>query len=176
MAYAKDALRELEDGKLFLQVTPGRAQALVEALTIALKSDKLDKRIKGVVTSMRDLLDPKASGHTLERNPSCSVYVVPDTAPNGEQLTKIGHALDVRRRFARNTDRPTPLRPLAFWLFASIAEAMEREATARKKYKNEIYKGGGGREWVKANAEKVVDDLTELFGKKPRWPRRAQHL
>jgi hypothetical protein len=162
MATVKDALQELEDGELYLQVTPGRAQAMVEALDIALESDKLDKRIKGVVTAMRALLDPEASGHTLERNPSCSVYVVPDTGPNGEQLTKIGHALDVRRRFARNTDRPTPLQPLAFWPFASIAEAMKREAVARKKY--ETYHGGGGREWVKASAEKVVADLKGLWG------------
>jgi hypothetical protein len=174
MAYAKNALQELEDGELFLQVTPGRAQAMVAALDIALDSGELDKRIKGVVRAMRELLAPEASGQTLERNPSCSVYVVPDTGPNGEQLTKIGHALDVRRRFARNTDRPTPLSVLAWWRFASITEAMEREAAARQLY--DPYEGDGGREWVKANAEKVVDDLTELFGKKPRWPRRAQHL
>jgi len=51
---------------------------------------------------------------------------------------------------------------LAAWRFASIAEAMEREDAARKQYKT--YDGGGGREWVKANAEKVVADLTRLWG------------
>ena len=93
---------------------------------------------------MRDLLSRVASEQTLERNPSCSVYVV-DAGPNGEQLTKIGHALDVDRRFARSTDRPTPLRVLAAWRFASIAEAMEREASARKKYETyEVAVGENG--------------------------------
>jgi hypothetical protein len=125
MAYAKDALQELKDGELFLQVTRGRAQAMVEAFDIALESDQLDKRRKGVVRAMRKLLATEASGQTLKRNPSCSVYVVPDTGPNGEPLTKIGHALDVGRRFARNTDRPTRLSALAWWRFSSIAEAMK---------------------------------------------------
>jgi hypothetical protein len=162
MATKKNALQELGDGELYLQVTPGRAQAIVEALDIALESHNLDKRRKGTITAMRELLSAVASEQTLEPNPRCSVYVAPDTGPNGESLTKIGHALDVRRRFARNTDRPTPLTVLEHWRFASIAEAMEREATARKKYKT--YEGGGGREWVEVNAEKVVDDLTMLWG------------
>ena len=62
MAAVNLALQELEDGKLYLQVTPGRAQAMVEALGIALESNKLDKRVKGVVTSMRKLLTSEASG------------------------------------------------------------------------------------------------------------------
>ncbi len=32
MATLNFALQELEDGKLYLQITPGRAQAIVEAL------------------------------------------------------------------------------------------------------------------------------------------------
>ena len=164
MAAWINALQELEDGKLFLQVTPGRAQAMMEALDIALKSDSLDKRIKGVVSSMRKLLASAASGQSLERNPPCSVYVVPDTGPNGEQLTKIGHALNVERRFARCTDRPTALRVVAEWRFASIAEAVKHEAIARNHYKKKAYNGGGGREWVRVNAEQVVADLTRMWG------------
>jgi hypothetical protein len=167
MAVAKDALQELDDGELYLHVTPGRAQALVEALRIALASDELVKSKKGVVTAVRELLSAVASGQTLERNPSCSVYIVPDTGPDGEQLTKIGHALDVDRRFARCTDRPERLEVLAAWRFASIAEAMKREAAARKDY--DTYDGGGGREWVKANAKKVRADLKRLWGE-PDWP------
>ena len=162
MATLKNALQELADGELYLKVTPGRAQAMLTALDIALASGQLDRRIKGVVRAMRELLFAEASGKILELNPSCSVYVVKDTGPNGEQLTKIGHALDVDRRFARCTDRPRRLEVLAHWRFASIAEAMGREAEARKKYIT--YDGGGGREWVKVNGEKVVDDLTIVWG------------
>ena len=87
MATLKNALQELADGELYLKVTPGRAQAMLTALDIALASGELDKRIKGVVRAMRELLFAEASGKILERNPSCSVYVVKDTGPNGEQLT-----------------------------------------------------------------------------------------
>ena len=166
MAVWKDALQELDDGELYLHVTPGRAQALAEALEIALNTGALDKRKKGVVTAMRELLSAAASGQILERDPSCWVYVVEDVDPDGQRLTKIGHALDVDRRFARSTDRPTPLRPLAAWRFASIAKAMEREAAARKQYK--AYDGGGGREWVKVKAGKVVADLKTTLGD-PDW-------
>jgi hypothetical protein len=68
MAVAKDALQELDDGELYLHVTPGRAQALVEALRIALASDELVMSKKGVVTAVRELLSAVASGQALERN------------------------------------------------------------------------------------------------------------
>jgi hypothetical protein len=55
MAETKSALWEI-DGKLFLQVTPGRAQALVEALEIALSSDKLAR----FATILLPKLSPKA--------------------------------------------------------------------------------------------------------------------
>ena len=47
---------------------------------------------------------------------------------------------------------------------------MKREAAARKQY--DPYKGGGGREWVKADANKVVNDLTTMLGRTPDkvWP------
>src|SRR5262245_43695498 len=98
MAYIKGALEELADGKLYLHVTAGRAQCLMEALTSAPSSGKLDKRRKGVVTAIRELLSPGASGQSLECDPPCWVYVVPD--PERKKLTKIGHALDPDRRFA----------------------------------------------------------------------------
>jgi hypothetical protein len=167
MATVKNALQELDDGELYLKITPGRAQAMLTAFDIALGSGGLDKRIKGVVRGMRELLFAEASGKTLERNPSCWVYVVSD----GEHLTKIGHALDVERRFARCTDRPTRLHPSAAWRFASIAEAIQREAAARKKYT--AFVGDGGREWVEVNAEKVVDNLTTLWGE-PEWPEETR--
>ena len=167
MAYWKDALQELEDGELYLHVTPGRAQALVEALTIALESDQLDKRKKGSVRAMRTLLTTGASGQMLECDPTCWVYVVKDGGH--EELTKIGHAFDVDRRFARKTDRPRPLLKLVAWRFASSAEAMKYETAARKEY--ETYHGGGGREWVKANAKKIVDDLTRMWRTPDKvWP------
>lgn len=107
MADVKEALQEFDDGELYLHITPGRAQAMLDALRVALSSNKIDKRKKGVITAVCGLLNNVASGQTLERNPNCWVYVVPDIGPNGEQLTKVGHALDVDRRFARSTDRPT---------------------------------------------------------------------
>ena len=70
MAAIDTAFREL-DGKLYLQVTPGRPQALVEALDVALSSDQLDKRIKGIVTAQRKLFTAVASGRAVERNPAC---------------------------------------------------------------------------------------------------------
>lgn len=145
MAHWKDALQELEDGELYLHVTPGRAQAMVEALDIALASDMLDKRKKGSVRGMRTLLATGASGQMLECDPACWVYVVKDSGH--EELTKIGHAFDVDRRFARQTDLPTPLIKLVAWKFPSTAEAMKHEADARKQFTT--YAGGGGREWVK---------------------------
>jgi hypothetical protein len=39
---------------------------------------------------------------------------------------------------------------------------MEREDTARKRYAT--YDGGGGEEWVKADAHQVLADLTALWG------------
>ena len=166
MAFVKNALQELADGKMYLKITPGSAQAMLTALDIALASGELDKRMKGVVRGMRELLFAEASGKVLHRNPPCSVYVAKDTGPSGEHLTKIGHALDVDRRFARCTDRPRRLEVLAYWCFSSIAEATERETEARKNY--DPFIGDGGREWVRANAEEVVADLTRMWGDRER--------
>ena len=47
MAFVKNALQELADGKMYLKITPGRAQAMLTALAIALASGELDKRMKG---------------------------------------------------------------------------------------------------------------------------------
>jgi hypothetical protein len=38
---AMDSFFRERDGKLYMQVTPGRAQALLEALDVALSSDRL---------------------------------------------------------------------------------------------------------------------------------------
>ena len=46
MAFVKNALQELADGKMYLKITPGRAQAMLTALAIALASGELDKRMK----------------------------------------------------------------------------------------------------------------------------------
>ena len=154
------------DGKFYVEVTSGRAQALIEALDIALSSDKLDKRVKGVVSAQRKVFADVASGKIIERNPACWVYIVQDIGPNGEKLTKIGHARNVERRFARRTDRPTGLQILAAWRFASVAEAMMRENAARKKYA--AYDGGGGEEWLIVNADKVLTDSTSASGD-PLW-------
>jgi T5orf172 domain len=160
MAEAKAALRRRRDGKLCLELTPRRAQALWEALGIALSSDGLDKRQKGVVRAVRELPFSASSGHTLKREARRWVYVAKDVDRNG--LTKIGHTINVKRRFARRTDRLTQLQVLAAWRFPSVARAMKHEAAARKKYK--AYDGDGGQEWVKADAGKVVADLKRLWG------------
>jgi hypothetical protein len=79
------------------------------------------------------------------------LYIVPDTGPHGEAVTKIGLARDLKQRFARMTDRLTPIKPIAAWRFESVGEAMAHESSARKKY--DSFDGGGGSEWVKARAE-----------------------
>ena len=43
------------------------------------------------------------------------LYIVPDTGPHGEAVTKIGLARDLKQRFARMTDRLTPIKPIAAW-------------------------------------------------------------
>ncbi len=163
MARIEDALEELGDGELYFRLTPGRAQALLEALNAALSSEELDKRKKGVVTSLYRLLASVTSGKSLLSDPPCWVYVVPD--PEHKQLTKIGHALDPDRRFARCTDRPTRLKVKAAWRFSSVEEAMRHEAAAQNAY--EPYGGDGGAEWLKVSAEQVIIDLAAKWGRPP---------
>ena len=88
------------------------------------------------------------------------VYVAEDIGRNGEQLRSDMRSMSVGVLLAARIARRS-FNPWRFG-FASIAEAMKRETDARKKYKP--YVGGGGREWVKANAEKVVADLTRMWG------------
>jgi hypothetical protein len=159
---AMDSFFRERDGKLYMQVTPGRAQALLEALDVALSSDRLDKRVKAVVTGQRKLLAVAASGNAVERNPACWVYILKDRGPRGEKLTKIGHARNVDRRLARKTDRPTGLVLVAAWRFASVLEAMNREGAVRKTFK--AYKGDGGTEWLEASAYRVLTHLTAAWG------------
>ena len=145
-----------------IRVTPGRARALVAALDIALRSGELDKSIKGTVTSHRDLFASVAANEVMERDPARLVYIAADIGPNGEELTKIGHARDLVQRFARKTDRLTPLTPRAAWRFDTVGEAMKREHEARARYA--AFDGGGGSEWVKAPVERVLVDLREEWG------------
>ena len=125
---------ENKDGVWRMKVTPNRARALMEALDIALRSGEIDKAVKGVITAHRNLLAGVASGEVRERDPARWVYIVPDTGPHGEAVTKIGHARDLKQRFARMTDRFTPIKPIAAWRFESVGEAMAHEISARKKY------------------------------------------
>ena len=156
---AENALKRGTDGNAwYLKVTPRRARALTQALNIALKSGSLDKSVKGIISSHRDLLEDVASGQARERDPARWVYIAED----GEELTKIGHARDLVKRFARMTDRTRPLKPKAAWRFELVTEAMERERRARRKY--EPCDGGGGKEWVKARVETVFDDLKKEWG------------
>jgi hypothetical protein len=159
---AEAALRKIDGDVWYLKVSPGRARALLKALNIALQSGSLDKSIKGVVSSHRDLLAGVVSGEAKERDPGRWVYIADDIGPEKERLTKIGHARDLVQRFARMTDRPKRLEPKAAWLFDSVAEAMKREQYARQKYPR--YDGGGGREWVKAKVETVLNDLKREWG------------
>jgi hypothetical protein len=75
MAETKNTLRKI-DGRLYVEITAGRAQALVQALEVALSSDKLDKRTKAVIAAQRSLLATVASGKIIESDPSCWVYIV----------------------------------------------------------------------------------------------------
>ena len=144
-------------GKSWLRITAGRAQAVVEALDVALTADRLDKRRKGVVRSMRHMLAQVASGKRLEAEPSCWVYVrTYDGRPS-----KIGHARDLRQRQRRNTDSPRRLTLVAAWNFRSIVEAMELEAAARRRYP---LIGNGGKEWVDEDATAIVEHLTQIWG------------
>ena len=145
-----------------MKITPGRARALVEALDIALRSGELNKSIKGTVRSHRDLFASVAGNEVTERDPARWVYIAADIGPNGEKLTKIGHARDLLQRFARMTDRLTPLKPQAAWRFDAVGEAMKHEREARERYAAFI--GGGGREWVKAPVEQVLADLSAEWG------------
>ena len=120
-----DSIFQKYDGILYLKVTPGRAQIIMEALDLALASGKLDKRIKGTVTTHRELFALAASGKAVEKNPPGFVYVLKDGP-----LTKIGHTRNIDRRLARQTDRPTPLTFIAAWSFASVQEAVAHETAA----------------------------------------------
>jgi hypothetical protein len=51
------------------------------------------------------------------------------------------------------------------WSTGLFAEQNAAIAAGRKQYKT--YDGGGGREWVKVNAEKVIADLTRAWGRDP---------
>jgi hypothetical protein len=52
------------NGGFYLKVTPRRAQILVQALDIALASGKLDKRIKGTVSTHRALFASACVGQS----------------------------------------------------------------------------------------------------------------
>ena len=116
---------------------------------------------------MRELLFAQASGKVLHRNPPCSVYVAKDTGPSGEHLTKdrtrtrCSSAVCSLYRSPRGGSKCW-----RYWCFSSIAEATEREAETRKNY--DPFIGDGGREWVRANAEEVVADLTRMWGDRER--------
>jgi hypothetical protein len=98
----------------------------------------------------------------MERDPARFVYIASDVGPDGEELTKIGHARDLDQRFARMTDRLTALKPSAAWRFDTVGEAMKRECEVRARYA--AFEGGGGSEWVKAAVERVLADLREEWG------------
>ena len=70
MAFVKNALQELADGKMYLKITPGRAQAMLTALAIALASGELDKRMKGVVRGMREFC-------SLRHREKCCIAIRP---------------------------------------------------------------------------------------------------
>jgi predicted GIY-YIG superfamily endonuclease len=150
------------DGKWRLKVTPRRASALVEALEIALESGNLDQGIKGVVSTHLDLFASVASSEVKERDPARFVYIAQDTGAQGDGLAKIGHARDLKQRFARMTDRVTPMKLIAAWRFGSRAEAMARERSAQQAYEPCGY--GGGSEWVMASVETVLADLKAKWG------------
>ena len=157
MAYPNlDADLVQRDGQLWLRVTRGRAQAVVDALDIALDRGGLDQRRKGTVRAMRDTLARVATGKRLEAEPICWVYVRTDG-----RCSKIGHARNLQQRQKRNTDSPQRLRLVAAWRFESVEEAMKRETEARKRY---VRAGDGGREWVDAEPTTIVEDLTQLWG------------
>ena len=152
-----------KDGEVwYLKVTPNRARALVEALNIALQSGSLDKSIKGVVTSHRNLFASVSSGEPNERDPARYVYIARDIGPQRQEITKIGHTRDLTQRFARMTDRSTSLKPRAAWRFKSAAEAEKHEQEARQKY--HAFDGGGGTEFVKAKIDNVFADLRAKWG------------
>lgn len=145
------------DGGFYLKVTPRRAQILVQALDIALASGKLDKRIKGTVSTHRALFASAASGKAVEENPAGWVYVLRD-GPRGKKLTKIGHTRNLAQRLSRKTDRTSDIVLVAAWRFKSVEEAMAREKAARLMFKP--HQSGGGTEWVMAKAEDVLAKLS----------------
>ena len=150
------------NGGFYLKVTPGRAQILVQACDIALSSGKLDKRIKGTVATQRALFASAASGKAVEENPAGWVYVFRD-GPRGKKLTKIGHTRNLAQRLSRKTDRTSDIVLVAAWKFGSVEEAEAREQEARAMFPP--HRGGGGTEWVVANAEDVLAKLEAKWGR-----------
>ncbi|WP_421997074.1 GIY-YIG nuclease family protein [Roseovarius confluentis] len=158
MARVKEAVTVL-DGVPHLKLTKGRSAALVQACRIALESGQLEKRQKGTVGSLCELFEETASGHFVEPDPSCFVYVHYRESQLG--VCKIGHTRDLEKRLSRNTDMTEPLKRAAAWDFASVKEASKQEDIARSLFDPF---GVGGKEWVKAPAHEVVSRLTELWG------------
>ena len=145
------------NGRLWLRVTRGRAQAVVDALDIALDSGAASTgggREPCARCETRWLASPPASGLRLSRFAGCMF------GPTGV-ARRFGHARDLQQRQKRNTNSPQRLRLVAAWRFESVEEAMKRETEARKRY---VRAGDGGREWVDAEPTTIVEDLTQLSG------------
>jgi predicted GIY-YIG superfamily endonuclease len=119
-------------------------------------------RHQRVVSTHLDLFASVASSEVKERDPARFVYIAQDTGAQGDGLAKIGHARDLKQRFARMTDRVTPMKLIAAWRFGSRAEAMARERSAQQAYEPCGY--GGGSEWVMASVETVLADLKAKWG------------
>ncbi|MBS8226882.1 GIY-YIG nuclease family protein [Vannielia litorea] len=158
MARVKESVAVM-NGAPHLKLTKGRSAALVQACRIALETGRLEKRQKGTVGSLLELFEETASGHFVEPDPICFVYVhYRDSQPD---VCKIGHARDLDKRLSRNTDMTEPLKRAAAWEFGSVKEAMKQEDMARSLF--QPY-GAGGTEWVLASAPTVVDHLVGLWG------------
>lgn len=156
---APNDMRDLmrHNGSKWLRITSNRAQAIVDAMDIALATGQLDSRRRGVVRSMRETLACIASGKPLQALPACWVYV----RTYEGRPSKIGHARNLDARTRRNTDSPQKLKLVAAWQFETVAEAMSRESAARALFRPA---GDGGREWVDANAGKIVSMLKRRWG------------
>ncbi len=158
MARIKESVAVIDDVP-HLKLTKGRSAALVQACRIALESGRLEKRQKGTIGSLCELFEEAASGHFVEPDPSCFVYV--HYRESQTDVCKIGHTRDLEARLSRNTDMTEPLKRAAAWEFVSVEEAIKREDKARSLFEKF---GGGGKEWVKAPARDVVSRLIELWG------------
>lgn len=158
MARVKESVGMI-DGVPHLKLTKGRSAALVEACRIALESGRLEKRQKGTIGSLRELFEETASGHFIEPDPCCFVYV--HYRESQTDACKIGHTRDLEKRLSRNTDMTERLNRAAAWEFVSVKEASKQEEMARSLF--QPY-GAGGTEWVRAPAPTVVSRLIELWG------------